>query len=228
MVAKILGLIFGGTGAVALLIVLFFTIGNLTFISQASVADGTVIRVQRAGNGYNAEINFTTSDGRAIQFTSLVQSNPPEFEVGQKVRVYYNLNNPAESAKPDSFLSFWFWPGLFGIFVVVFGGIGLVCYSIYYFSQRKIKWLQRNGQRVTGHITSIRLNSAVRNRRKSPHKVQVHWSDPRNGQTHSFESANIWLDPLPFSPGDELSVLIDPKNIRRYYVDTSSSPVRTT
>lgn len=223
MIAKIMGLTFGAIGAVALLVVLFFAIINFIFLSQAATAEGTVTTVQQSGRGFNALISFPTSDGRVIQFTSPINTRPPEFTVGQKVRVYYNPDDPAGSARPDSFISLWFWPFLAGIFAVVFGLIGLGFYSVYYLNQRKINWLRQNGQRVTGQVSQVRLNPSVRNRGKSPHQVWVQWRDPKNGQTHTFKSANIWLDPVPFSPGMEVSVLVDPKNTARYHVDIPST-----
>jgi hypothetical protein len=147
MVLRLLGLIFGGIGAFALLIALFFTIGNLTFISGAATANGTVVNLRQGGRGtYYPVVQFSTADGRSIQFSAQVGSNPPDVQVGQTVKVYYNQANPADSAKADTFLSFWFETVLAGIFTGIFGGIGLVCLTIYYFIQRKIKWLQRQGQ----------------------------------------------------------------------------------
>ncbi len=222
MIEKIMGLVFGGIGAVNLVIVLFFTIGNLNFISQAATAEGEVIRLNgKNSEVYNSVIRFTTSNGQVIQFTNSVGSNPPEFQIGQKVKVYYNLDNPAGSAVPDSFLSFWFRPLLFGLFTLIFGGIGSGFYLAYYFAQQKMKWLQRNGQRVTAQIVSIQLNTRVRNQGKSPHVIVAQWLNPQSGQMHSFTSGNIWLDPLPFTPGSSISILFDPNNLRRYYIDTS-------
>jgi hypothetical protein len=226
MVAKILSYIFGAIGAVAFVLMLFLVITTFTFISQASTTEGTVTKVQRAGRGFNAVIGFNTLNGRAVEFTTPGSTNPPEFQVGQRVRIYYNPDNPASSARPDSFYSLWFWQLFPGIFALIFGGLGLAFFSVYFFNQRKIKWLRRYGQTVTGQIDRIQLNTAVRNGRKSPYIAWVHWRNPENGRTYTFKSDNIWLDPLPFSPGAEVNVLIDPANIGRYHVDISSLPVR--
>ncbi|HEX2914482.1 MAG TPA: DUF3592 domain-containing protein [Chloroflexia bacterium] len=227
MVLRSFGLIFGAIGALALLIVLIFTIGNLTFISQAATANGTVINLKQGGRAYFPVIRFSTSAGQAIQFTGNNGSSPPEFQIGQNVKVFYKPDNPASSAKADSFLSFWFEAMLAGIFALIFGGIGLVCYSFYYFIQRKIKWLQRHGQRVIGQVSSIRLNTHVRNRGKSPRVVTVHWLNPQSGRMHTFTSGNIWLEPLPFEAGSPISILIDPSNLNRYYVDPAALPLGT-
>ncbi len=221
MVARIIGLGFGAIAGVALLILGFVTIGNLTFISQASTANGTVIKFRSGGRGVYPVISFITADGRSVQFTGPVGSNPPEFEIGQTVKVYYNQDNPVGSAKPDSLLSLWFYAGLAGIFAVIFGVLGLSFYSAFFIRQRRIKWLQQNGQRITGEVANIRLNTNVRNMRKSPNVITVHWVDPKSGQIITFKSDNIWLDPLPFSPGSPINILVDPNNLKRFYVDTS-------
>ncbi len=173
MVSKVLFITFGAIGLGFLAVAAFFSITTQLFISQASVADGTVIwaaspdSVRRS----SALIRFTTSDGRIVEFNSPVQSNPPEFQLGQPVRVYYNLADPQSSARPDSLLSLWFWPGLAGLLGLVFGLVSAGFFSVWYANYRKRKWLQHHGQPVTAVITAIRQNSYVHNRGKSPYVI---------------------------------------------------------
>ena len=219
MVARIIGKVFGIFGAVMFLIALVFMVTTLLFISQASVATGTVLRESFGGRTYRATISFITAAGQDVQFDSSVRTSPPEFQVGQKVRVYYNQDDPGGSARVDSFISLWFLPGLFALLGLVFSAIGTAFYLVYFLNKRKQQWLQRNGQRLTAEVSSVRLNTSVRNRGKSPYVIMAQWHDPTNGMVRTFRSNNLWRDPAPFSPGDKVSVLVDPRNYGRYYVD---------
>jgi hypothetical protein len=220
MVSKALFNIFGLIGLGFLVIALIFGITTQLFISQASVAQGTVIGAASPDSGRrsSALIRFSTSDGQVVQFNSPVQSNPPEFHLGQTVRVYYNLSDPQSSARPDSWLSLWFWTGLAGLLGLVFGLVGAGFFSAWYLNYRKQKWLQRHGQRLTAVITAIRQNTHVRNRGKSPYIIEARPREPLKGVNY-FKSGNLWANPAPFIPGGEISVLIDPRNARRYHVE---------
>lgn len=221
MIWKLFAIIFGGIGAILLLIALVFGSSTQLFISQASVADGTVIAAASPDSTRKsvATISFTTSSGQEVQFNSPVSSSPPEFRLGQKVKVYYNPSDPAGSARPDSFLSLWFFSMLSGILALAFCGVGFGFFIVWFLNWKKRKWLQSNGERVTAQVTNIRLNTSVRNMGKSPYVVLAQWNDPFKNMTYTFKSDHIWADPLPFGPGDEVTVLIDPKNYSRYYVE---------
>lgn len=160
MVSKLFALIFGGIGLVMLVIALAFGLNTALSISQSSTAEGTVIDAGNPSGGrkVRALIEFTASNGQVVQFRSNTGTNPPEFQTGQKVKVFYKPADPAGSAFPDSFISLWFWSLLSGLLGLVFGGIGLVCLIMWYTSYRKKKWLQQHGQRITAEITAVRQN----------------------------------------------------------------------
>ncbi len=218
---NLMGKGFGGIGLILLLIALAFGVSTQLFLSQASVADGTVIspRNPESGRRYASVISFNTANGQTVQFTTSVSSSPPEFEFGQKVKVYYNPDNPEASARPDSFLSLWFLPGLFGLLALIFGGLGSGFYMVDFLNRRKIRWLQAHGQRITAVVSDVRLNTSLKNRGKSPYVVTAQWHNPTNNQDYSFKSNSLWVDPAPVAPDKEVSVLVDPKNFGRYHVE---------
>lgn len=220
MIFKPFALIFGGIGVVMLLVATGFTISTALFLSQSAQADGVVIEAAPPGSTYKstATIEFTTADGRQVQFNSGVRASPPEFRQGQRVRVYYDPANPAGSARVNSLLSMWFLTGLFGILGLVFGGVGLGFAIPWVSGARKKKWLSLNGQRVTAYITGVVLNRSVRNMGKSPYIIMAQWHDPNN-VPYAFKSESIWKLPPATNPGDAIEVLIDPQNPRRYWVD---------
>ena len=221
MVSRILGLTFGGIGLVMLVIALGFGINTALAISSSLTATGTVIDGGDSSGGGKARalIEFTDSAGRPVQFRSNTASNPPEFQTGQKVKVYYKSSDPAGSAFPDSFISLWFWSLLSGLLGLVFAGTGLVCLIIWYMGWRKKKWLQQHGRRITAEITAVRQNTHVRNMGKSPYYVLARSRDTFDSITPTFRSGSIWNLPATATPGTDINVLVDPDNYGRYYVE---------
>lgn len=229
MIWKLFAAIFGGIGAILLLIALFFGISTQLFISQAEVANGTVISAASPNTTRRtvATISFTAANGQQVEFNSQVSSSPPEFTAGQRVLVYYDPANPAGSARPNSFLSLWFLPMLFGILGLVFFGVGTGFFMVWFSNWRKKKWLSGYGQRITARITGVRLNTHIRNMGKSPYNIMAEWQDPLNNYPHVFRSDNIWDLPPSLEPGQAINVLVDPNNYRRYYVEVQPATEQT-
>lgn len=221
MIWKLFALIWGGISALMLLIALIFGIMTQLFISQASGADGTVIAAASPNSTRRslATIEFTTATGQGVQFNTSISSSPPEFKSGQKVRVYYNPADPAGSARADSFMSLWFFTFLFGLLGLGFGGVGAGFFTAWFLNWRKRKWLGFNGERVRATITTVRLNTMVKMNGKSPYVILAQWHDPLKNMVHTFKSENIRSLPEALGPGDEVNVLVDPTNYRRYYVE---------
>jgi len=223
MVTKTLSRVFGGIGGAFLLVVLFLVANGLNFKRHASMATGTVIRQESTGRqGFKPTIRFTTAAGQSIEFASSVSSSPPEFEVGQTVRVLYLPDDPADSAKVDSIVSFWFVPGLFGLFALTFGGIGTAFFMRGLMKQRMQEWLRLNGRTITADIVDVRINTSIRMGGKSPYVVVARWEDPVRRIASTFRSDPIWTMQKQLSVGDTITVTVDPNNLERYHVNVGA------
>ena len=87
-------------GAPALVGALVFLIRTELFLHRSIVTDGTVIRLladQDETVHYAPVFAFTTEGGRAVEIQSTSYSAPPEFGVGQKVRVLYEKDRPEQA-----------------------------------------------------------------------------------------------------------------------------------
>jgi len=89
----------------------FSAIGTIDSVSE-------VVDQQNSGINYAPTFTFSAADGKEYTVTSGVASNPPDFEVGEHVRVRYLPNHP-KSAEIDSFWQLW-------LVSVVCGGLGAV------------------------------------------------------------------------------------------------------
>lgn len=74
--------------------------------------------VERAGT-YTHQAFFTLSNGKTYSVFTRVKSNPPRFQVGDRVSVYYNAENP-EDALIGGFLELWLGTLALGFFVLIF------------------------------------------------------------------------------------------------------------
>ncbi|WP_052754492.1 DUF3592 domain-containing protein [Calothrix sp. 336/3] len=148
---RIFGSIFGGVGSIFALIAVLDGVSNYNFISQAKIANGTIVDIvayrgtDNKGKtyiNYQPVVQFNTIDGKSTIFTSDTSSS--EFTKGKEVKVYYQADNP-NNAKINSWISLWLFSVIFGIFGSVLLVIGIA--SI-------IKSFYVNTVDITGNMTS--------------------------------------------------------------------------
>ncbi|MFI7008574.1 DUF3592 domain-containing protein [Streptomyces sp. NPDC050145] len=126
---------FGAIAFGALFLVIGLIMGgvSLSYVTSAEQARGTVVSLEWSGggsSGYSGKsrsssgptahpvVEFTTREGWATTFRSSMGSNPPAYDLGERVDVLYRADSP-EDAKIDGFVSLWLLP-------LIFTGIGLL------------------------------------------------------------------------------------------------------
>lgn len=126
----LLGLIFLGVGAPMFGVAVFLFFRTRRFLETAVDTTGTIVdliasRSSEGGTVYRAVVAFKTAEGRDVQWTESMASNPPAGQPGDEVPVKYDPTNPEEAriAKP---FRLWFLPGLLGLLGALFGGLGAV------------------------------------------------------------------------------------------------------
>ena len=126
----LIGLIFMGVGVPMFAVAVFLFFRTRRFLETAVDTTGTIIdliasRSSEGGTVYRAVVAFKTSEGRDVQWTESMASNPPAGQPGDEVPVKYDPTNPEEAriAKP---FRLWFLPGLLGLLGGLFGGLGAV------------------------------------------------------------------------------------------------------
>lgn len=167
-------------------------------------------------------VEFMTKTGEPQRYMSSTYSNPPAYDVGERVTLWYDPQNPREVVL-DGF-SRWLLPGIMTLFFVIFGGLGYGGLLYHYFKKRDTAWLLQNGQTVQATLTDVVWKTSVKLNNASPFVVHCQWLDPATQQMHVFESDHVWYDPTPYLQNRSLPVLIDPNNPRKYYVDLSFLP----
>ncbi len=113
-----------------------------------------------------------------------------------------------------------------GIFLPVFGGIGLLffvlglVFLIVTFHKRMLQaQLLQEGYCITAQITSCNPNYNVRVNGRCPYVAECSYMDPATGVVHLFRSRNVYFDPTMIVNGMDVPVYVRPDDFRHYYVD---------
>lgn len=219
-------LLFIGLGLLAGAV--FWQQSTQSFIGKAARAEGTVTDLVRSRSSdsttYKPVVQFTSDRGERIEFISSVGSNPPSYAKGEKVEVLYLADNPRD-AKINGFFSLWGGPLIVGgiglALLLAGGGIVLVSRLI----QRNHEHLKKYGVPVEAVFQSVALNNSISINGRHPFRVLAQWQNPSTSEVHIFESSNLWFDPSPYiKGGPRITVYLDRKNPKKYYVDLSFLP----
>lgn len=85
-------------GAIFLIIGLKMRANFKNFKETRIPAEATVINLishrSSKSTTFQPELEYTTNDGKTIQVVHTTGSNPPQYKVGDKVKIYYAPDNP--------------------------------------------------------------------------------------------------------------------------------------
>jgi hypothetical protein len=149
--------IFGGLGLFALLAGVIWGFKRAEFLRSGVRAQGVVVdqfksvsravddedRKARTGPNisYYPVVEFASARGEAIRFQGSTGSGVPEYEIGTRVIVVYQPNDP-QQAKILSFSQFWLGPLVVSIAGLVFFSMGVGAFFLIGQSDRRMDGVQ--------------------------------------------------------------------------------------
>jgi hypothetical protein len=172
-------------------------------------------------------VAFKTSDGTQVEFIGHSGSSSPTFVRGQQVDVIYRPGNPPK-ARINTFGELWAPLIFLTIFGTIFSGIGLTPIFIWWKRRRIVSDLRVHGTPLLAQYERVAVNTGISVNGASPYRIFVQWQDPATSQVHVFHSDDIWYDPAKFIDRKQLTVYVDPRNLKRYSVDISFLPPAVT
>ncbi|MBW8688000.1 DUF3592 domain-containing protein [Chitinophaga rhizophila] len=218
--------IFLAVGFILLLVAGFLTYNTKKFERTALKANGRVVDLVENRNSsggkssrtYSPVVIYTDDKGVEHRYIASFSSNPPAYEVGETVVIYYDPWDPDNAAIAG-------WGSYLGAIIV--GGIGLLftLISLGFHAVRKIRHasnarLKESGQLVLADFISVDINEYVSVNNRHPFFIRCEWKDPLTGEKKAFKSGFLWSDPTPrIGAGKKISVYIDGDNPKKYYVD---------
>ncbi|RFA25573.1 hypothetical protein CAI21_18785 [Alkalilimnicola ehrlichii] len=202
------------------------------FVTTAEPTVGVVLEVRREigrdsdGNQtvrYYPVVRYQGPNGMAT-YRSRSGSSSPRFSVGELVPMLYDPANP-RNVRMDDFFDLWTATVLFSVFGVIFTLVGGSAVFVFVRRANIVKTLKRNGHRVRARIEGVGRNNSLQVNGRSPWRISCQWHDPSTRRVHVFFSDNLWFDPSQYiEKGQEVDVLVDLRNPKRHYVDTSFLP----
>jgi len=118
----VFGLIFLGTS-------FFAYIKTNSFLATAVETQGRVVDLLRYENGYKPLVVFTDQTGREIEYVPNFSSNPPAYDIGEEVAVFYNPQTPQHAMLGG--LALYLLPVIFGTVGGVLAILGAIFIMIY-------------------------------------------------------------------------------------------------
>ncbi len=158
---------------------------------------------------YHVMIEYTV-DGQLYE-RPLNEYNSDMY-VGQEIEIYYNPDKPSEiGTGTDIGTIVCFSIGL------PFLATGAVFIIINIVLAGKKKNLLKNGDVMSGTVMNVYENTSVRINGRHPYKADVQVVNPFDGETYLYSTKNISED-ISHLMGQTVTVYVDKKNKRKYYV----------
>lgn len=211
----------------------FSALNTKSFINNAIESTGVVRelqrRVSRDEDGYDSVSFYPVveyypeSSGESITFTSKTGSNPPAFQIGEEVGLYYSRDD-YYNVRINSFFSLWGLSAILLFIGVIFSGLGGGFLAAYILKLRRDTWLRKNGRVIRAELDSVIRNYNVKVNGVSPYQLLLRYNDNNTGKYYTFKSDNIYDNPEPYLKANGISIInvvIDPEKPKRYMVDLS-------
>lgn len=181
-------------------------------------AAGTVVRNNTEGANFSTEVKFLTPDGVSHSFITQT-SSAKTYKVGRELPVAYDIQDPEQARIDLPAPQPWAGPillAVWGVILSLLGGIPL------YLSYRKTNhsdWLMLNGRPIDAKFSGVIGNPSLVVNGRSPFRVGAQWTDPATGRLCQFMSDDLWDDPSSKITNHTIRVLVDPNNMKRYWMD---------
>lgn len=232
-IIKIIRNVFALIGLAMLMGAFFIYQHSQQFVQKAIKAEGTVIELvesfsnnsssKNTSRTYAPKIAFTTVSGENITFVTSTSSNPPAFDVNEKVEVLYAADAPKD-AKVNAYFDLWTGATVMGLLGAFFFAIGAGMMLVSYFNKNKKNNLISTGDSIEADFQHVELNQNLSVNKAHPYQITAQWLNPKTKEVHIFKSENIWFDPTSHINSKKIKVYIEPNNPKKYYVDISFLP----
>ena len=180
---------------------------------------GTIIEMKRSSSGKGSNdypvVRFTSKEGKKITFESNQGSN---FRgVGAEVKVLYQQESPGE-ALIAGFYERYISPTILAIVGLAFAYAGTIFWRIFDYVEKRAARLLQQGRPVQARIINVKRNGP------SGFEIICQWYNASTNEVHVFESDTISYDPTPYFKSYEITVYINPDEMKDYYVDIRFLP----
>ena len=187
-----------------------YTIKNEGIQTTGSIID---LKYSNKGGNVSPVIGFRDQSGREVVYHSNFYTNMVSYQIGQPMTLWYLPEDPQNEVILEGGNFMTYFPFLF---LFTHGGVGFGGLIWLEMSRRRVKWLKEYGQEVQARYVKTQQNSGKR----TTYQVVSEWKDPYTQTVYEFKSERLSQNPeASFAPGQQVRVLIDPNNPKRYWMD---------
>jgi hypothetical protein len=180
-------------------------------------ATGTVVKLlENRDDGSTTTtpvVEFETKKGELITYQFSYSTNINPAKMGDKLTVLYDPLDPKRHSteKEKNGMT---WVSI--ILMLTHGGVGFGGMIWLYRKRKFMEWISTNGQMIQAAFYDLKKNA-------EDDTVTAKWTDPNTQIQYSFYEtiSNLDLSESDFV-GKQISVIIDPKNPKRYIMDLSN------
>lgn len=217
--------------AVGSILMLFLAVKStrtyIQFVKIGILAEGTVTEMTpvtwRDGEGdihqgYSPTISYITQEGKQLFYYPNSKSYPPKYTVGETVILRYRPNYPMSVEIKGEGLGYNL---IIWLFALGFGGVGFGGTGYYIRKAMMQRWLKKYGVNIQSDFVEVAQPNITINGRR-PYVIHSKAENPTDKQSYRFTSEYFFADPTSnIQPKQSIPVLVDPKNWKRYTMDTS-------
>jgi hypothetical protein len=160
-------------------------------------------------------VQFFSDDGAERSYRGR-HGKPKKYFTGDKVKVFYQADNPDRSRITDGKKS---GKKVIGIAILL---LILDLYLIYTNKKRNKSAtnFKTTGRKVEAEITKIDIDMNTTVLKKHPWFIECRWIDPITGKPYTHTIKNIWIDPYSVLAGRKtIDVYIDRQDPDKYFMD---------
>ncbi len=209
-------------------VVSIFELKNtLNLLSNSHKTLGKIVGIEEerrrnSGDMYSPVIKYKSISGDEYVYHSSTKTGYTSYKIGQEIELIYDKNNP-QNARVNSFLDIWFLTIIMGVggWASTIGGIVLLLFTLK--KKRLEGYLKNHGQKILTDFVDVG-RGIVEINGESGYVINCQWLNPQDNILYTFKSDDIWFDPTNYVKDKKIEVLINPKDLSKYYVDLSFLP----
>jgi hypothetical protein len=175
------------------------------------------VKIAESGNFYPVLGFFSLDSQKVITHARHEVGKLKDYEVGNVFEIYYDIINRDDV---EIIRNEWFGAVFFSISGSVLCMVALLLAYREWYKKHQWQKLLDEGHNLETEIKWIARDLQILIDNQPAYVVFCEWQSPNEPLAYAFKSEPLSFDPTPFLPANnKLSVMIDPKNPRSYYVD---------
>ena len=224
-----LEIIYGSIGVVMLFFAGYLYVREKKFEQNAYKTVGEVVDFETHNSSeggsimYAAKVRYVDR-GTNYSCVSKSSSSSPDYQIGDKVEVLYEPNNPSK-ATIKGFLGQYLGVAILGAMGFISSLFGLIPLIINKRRNALNVFLSTNGRKIQAKNEGVSVNTSLSVNGRNPFLINAQYFDTVTNTVHIFQSENIWFDPTEFIKNKEgFDIIVDPNNYKKYNFEVSFLP----